>query len=248
MEDFKDKTILITGGSRGIGRGCCLDFARKRANIVFTYNKSKDAADDLLQELKEIGVKAFAYQVDIKDFNQCRAAADFFFEKFEKLDILVNNAGIIKDKPLMIMSEEDWHEVINTNLNGVFNITKQFVVSFMKQKEGNIINISSLSGVVGMPGQSNYSASKGGLNAFTRSLAKEVAYFNVRVNAVAPGFVNTDMIKDVKEEYINEIKSRVILKRFGNVDEVSSVVSFLASQKSAYITGQVIQVDGGLGL
>lgn len=248
MINFKNKSVVITGGSRGIGRSCCLEFAKLGAGVVFTYNKSKDEAENLAAELKRISSKCFAFQVDVSDYNQCQQFAEKFLGKFSKIDVLINNAGIIKDRALFMMQPEDWFNVINVNLNGTFNITRSFITTFMKQKQGSIINLSSLSGIIGLPRQTNYSASKGGVILFTKSLAKEVAAFNVRVNSIAPGFIETDMLKDLKKEYLNKAIDQIPLKRFGTPQEVAKVALFLASEEANYITGQVIKVDGGLGM
>lgn len=248
MSDFKNKTVVITGGSRGIGRACCVSFAKLGANIIFTYNRSQTEAEELKNEIEAQGVKCLCLQVDVKDFKQCKELANQAIETFEKVDILINNAGVIIDKAMMMMTEAEWLDVITTNLNGTFNVTRNFVVPFMKQKSGNIINMTSLSGIIGLPRQVNYSASKGGVIAFTRALAKEVAAFRIRVNAVAPGFIQTDMTKGLKEEFVNRVMPQIPLCRFGTVEEVAKAVIFLASDESNYITGQVLRVDGGLGM
>jgi len=248
MRDFQGKTIIITGGSRGIGKACCLEFAKLGGSIVFTYNKSKQEAEQLTDEIKLLGVGCLMLQVDIKDFNQCQQFAETVLEKFPKIDILINNAGIIKDSALLIMQQKDWLDVIDTNLNGTFNVTRNFITTFMKQKSGSIINISSLSGVIGLPRQTNYSASKGGIISFTKALAKEVAAFNIRVNCIAPGFIETDMLKDLKEEYLSKAVTQIPLQRFGTAEEVAKTALFLASDEANYITGQIIKVDGGLGM
>ena len=246
--DFKGKTVVITGGSRGIGKACCLEFARAGADIVFTYNKSKEPAQSLCKEIEGLGGKCLSLKLDVRDFEKCRQMVDEVLDKFGKVDVLINNAGITKDKALMMMSKEDWSDVIDTNLNGTFNVTKNFIITFMKQREGNIINISSLSGIIGLPRQTNYSASKGAMISFTRSLAREVAPLNIRVNVIAPGFIHTDMIKDLKEAYVKDTMPQIPLGRFGQAKEVAKTALFLASEKSSYITGGVIRVDGGLGM
>lgn len=248
MSDFKNKTVVITGGSRGIGRACCVSFAKLGANIIFTYNRSQAEAEELKKDIEAQGVKCLSLQVDVKDFKQCKELACQALEKFEKVDILINNAGVIIDKAMMMMTEAEWLDVITTNLNGTFNVTRNFVVPFMKQKSGNIINMTSLSGIIGLPRQVNYSASKGGVIAFTRALAKEIAAFGIRVNAVAPGFIQTDMTKGLKEEFVNRVMPQIPLSRFGTAEEVAKAVIFLASDESNYITGQVLRVDGGLGM
>ncbi|MEW6100888.1 MAG: 3-oxoacyl-[acyl-carrier-protein] reductase [Candidatus Omnitrophota bacterium] len=245
---MKGKVAVITGGSRGIGKACCLELAKLGADIVFTFNKSKTEANALKKEIKALGVDCLSLQVDVKDYEQCRSLAEKTLKKFKKIDILINNAGIIRDKAMLMMSREDWLDVIDTNLNGYFNVTKHFTIPFMKQKQGCIINITSLSGIIGLPRQANYAASKGGIISFTRSLAKELAGFNIRVNAIAPGFIQTDMVKDLRPEMLQRIMPMIPLERFGTPEEVSRVVAFLASEEANYITGQVIRVDGGLGM
>ncbi|MDD3295758.1 MAG: 3-oxoacyl-[acyl-carrier-protein] reductase [Candidatus Omnitrophica bacterium] len=248
MKKFKDKVIVVTGGSRGIGKACCEAFAREGANIVFTYNSSQEAAKSLKQEIETSGSQVLALQLDVKKYDACRKFVEKVLDKFQKIDVLINNAGIINDKALMMMSESDWLDVINTNLNGTFNVTKNSIISFMKQRKGNIINISSLSGILGLPRQANYAASKGGMISFTRSLAREVAPLNIRVNAIAPGFIQTDMIKGLREDYVKDVLPQIPLGRFGEAKEVAQVALFLAGDESDYITGQVLRVDGGLGM
>lgn len=245
---FKNKLAVVTGGTRGIGRAIVLELAKEGADIVFTYVSSDAAALVLKKEVEALGNKVIAAKVDVRNFKAVEEFKESILEKFAKVDILVNNAGIIKDKALMMMTYQDWQEVIDTNLNGTFNMSKVFIITFMKQKSGVIINIASLSGIIGLPRQTNYAASKGGVIAFTKSLAKEVGQFNIRVNAVAPGFITTDMIKDLKEEFINQAKVQIPLARFGKPEEVAKVVNFLASEEADYITGQIVRVDGGLGM
>lgn len=243
---LKDKVALVTGASRGIGRAIALEFAKEGAKIAFTFAKNKELADSLVQEIEATGGKALAYQMDTRDFEAAKALIPKVKESFGGLDILVNNAGITKDKALMLMEREDWQEVIDTNLGGVFNLTRSAIVTFMKQKSGNIINISSASGIIGLPRQVNYSASKAGIIGFTKALAKEVAGFNIRVNALAPGFIDTDMVSALKDDFKNEVLKHIPLARFGKAEEVAKSAVFLASNESQYITGQVIVVDGGL--
>lgn len=245
---LKDRIIVVTGGSRGIGKACCLEFAKQGAKIIFTYNKSKDEAEDLSNEISQIGSDSLMLQVDIRDFDQCQKFSETVLDKFNRIDTLINNAGIIKDSALLMMQQKDWLDVIDTNLNGTFNVTRNFITTFMKQKSGSIINISSLSGVIGLPRQTNYSASKGGIISFTKALAKEVAAFNIRVNCIAPGFIETDMLKDLKEAYLSKAVTQIPLQRFGTAEEVAKTALFLASDEANYITGQIIKVDGGLGM
>jgi 3-oxoacyl-[acyl-carrier protein] reductase len=246
--ELKNKIAVVTGGTRGIGRAIVETLAFEGAQVLFTFKSSDDKAKALETQLAEKKLKVKGFKVDVKDADKVDAFKEQVLEKYEKIDILVNNAGIIKDKALAMMSQDDWQEVIDTNLNGLFNVTKAFAVTFMKQRHGNIINISSLSGIIGIPRQTNYSASKGAMNAFSKSLAKEMAGFNVRVNVVAPGFITTDMTNTLKEDHVKQIMPMIPLARFGTAEEVAKVVLFLATDKSGYITGQVIQVDGGLGI
>lgn len=243
---LKDRVAIVTGGSRGIGRAIVLELVKNGAKVVFTYLKSDEAAAILLDEIKELKGEAQAVKSDSREYTQAKAVIDETLKKFGKLDILVNNAGIIKDKALMFMEPSEWRDVIDTNLTGYFNMAKACIVTMMKQKSGNIINISSVAGVVGTPRQVNYASAKAGIVGLTKSLAKEVASYNIRVNAVAPGYIETDMTKDLKNK---EMLLKLIPSgRLGKPDEVAKVVSFLASDKSNYITGQVIKVDGGLAI
>ncbi|MBU0634469.1 MAG: 3-oxoacyl-[acyl-carrier-protein] reductase [Candidatus Omnitrophica bacterium] len=242
---FKDKIAVVTGGTRGIGKAVVRELAGEKAHVLFTYLNNDSLAKELESEFK---TKVIGFKVDVKNFSDVDKWKEKVLDKFGKVDILVNNAGILRDKALAMMTQEDWKEVIDTNLTGVFNVTRAFIVQFMKQKSGNIINMSSLSGIIGIPRQTNYSATKGGIIAFSKSLAKEVAAFGIRVNVVAPGFIDTDMTKSLKEDYIKQITPQIPLARFGSAEEVAKVVSFLASDDSDYITGQVFRIDGGLGM
>jgi 3-oxoacyl-[acyl-carrier protein] reductase len=245
---LKNKTAIISGASRGIGRAVAVELAGEGANISFNFLKSSSEAESLEKEISSLGVKAKAFQVDIKDYNAVKVWADKTIELFGGIDIVINNAGVIKDKALALMEPGDWHEVINTNLNGTFNLTRASIVPFIKQKSGVIVNIASVSGVVGIPRQTNYSASKAGIIGFTKALAKEVASYNIRVNAVAPGFIETDILKDLTEEYKSRIIKQTPLGRMGKPEEVAKAVKFLVSEKANYITGQVIIIDGGMSM
>ena len=245
---LKGRTALVTGATRGIGRAIALRLAQEGANIAFNYFKSKELATSLKKEIEELGVQSLAFKTDIKDFEQVQAMKEAVLTEFETFDILVNNAGIIKDAALAMLSEEDWDSVVDTNLKGTYNATKAAIVTFMKQKRGDIINITSVSGIIGLPRQTNYSASKGGIISFTKSLAKEVASFNIRVNAVAPGFIETDMLNELNENFLKTAIEMIPLARLGKAEEVAGVVSFLLSEGAQYITGQVIKIDGGLGM
>ncbi len=243
---LKDRVALVTGGSRGIGRAIVLMLAKSGARVAFSYQKNQNAAQALEEEVKKLGGDVKAAQVDMKDFNQVKAWVEQTREHFGRLDILINNAGIIIDKALMMMTPEDWQTVVDTNLTGFYNASRAVIVTLMKQKSGAIVNISSVSGVIGLARQTNYSATKGGINAFTKALAKEVAAFNIRVNAVAPGFIETDILSGFKDEQKKKIAETIPLGRIGSVEDVANCVKFLLSDSAQYITGQIICVDGGM--
>ena len=218
------------------------------ADCAFTYASNRASAESLAEEIHRIGRKALPIQLDVRDFEGTKELIDTIKKEFGKLDILVNNAGITRDKSLMMMSHEDWSDVIDTNLTGVFNTTRACIISFLKQKSGNIVNISSVSGIHPLAGQTNYSAAKAGVIGFTKSLAKEVAPYNVRVNAVAPGFIETELTMELGQQLKEKFLNMIPLRRFGTADEVAKVVLFLLSDSSQYITGQTVQLDGGLGI
>ncbi|MFA5099948.1 MAG: 3-oxoacyl-[acyl-carrier-protein] reductase [Candidatus Omnitrophota bacterium] len=243
---LKNKTALISGATRGIGRAIALELAKEGANISFNYAKSKDEAASLETELAALGVKAKSFQTDIQNFSAVTEWVANTRENFDSIDIVVANAGIIRDKALALMQEQDWLDVINTNLIGTINLCKAAIVTLLKQKSGTIINISSVTGIAGMPRQTNYAASKAGIIGFSKALAQEVAAYNIRVNVVAPGFIETDMVKDLKDDYKAKMLKNIPLGRFGTPEEVARVVKFLVSDRSQYITGQTIIVDGGL--
>ncbi len=243
---FKNKTVIISGATRGIGYAVALELAREGANISFNFLRSKKDAEDLEKEIKNLNVNVKSFQVDIRDYEAVKLWVDKTKELFGGIDIVVNNAGIIKDKALALMELTDWHEVIHTNLDGTFNLTRAAIITFIKQKSGVIVNITSVSGIMGMSRQTNYAASKAGIIGFTKSLAKEVASYNIRVNAVAPGFIETDMLKDLREDYKSQIIKQIPLGRLGRPEEVAKVVKFLVSDEANYITGQTIVIDGGI--
>jgi 3-oxoacyl-[acyl-carrier protein] reductase len=238
----------VTGGTRGIGRSIVLAICSAGADCAFTFSSNLDAAESLSEEVKSLGRRALPINLDVRDFEGAKTLVDTVKKEFGQFDILINNAGITKDKSLMMMSQEDWSDVIDTNLTGVFNSTRAAIITFLKQKSGNIVNISSVSGIHPLAGQVNYAAAKAGVIGFTKSLAKEVAPYNIRVNAVAPGFINTEMTAALGDKARDKFLKMIPLQRFGTPDEVAKVVLFLLSDSSQYITGQTIQLDGGLGI
>lgn len=245
---LENKVALVTGGSRGIGRAVALELAARGAAVVVNYNKSSDAADEVVKQIQEAGGKAAAFQADVSDFKQAEALVKFTVETFGDLGILVNNAGITKDTLIMMMSEGDWDAVINTNLKSTFNCSKAAVKHMMRKRVGRIINMASVAGQMGNPGQTNYSASKGGQIAFTKALAREVAARNITVNALAPGFVDTEILDAMTPETLEAALKMVPLARKGKPEEIAYAVAFLASDQAAYITGQVLGIDGGMAM
>ena len=246
MSFLKGKVALVTGGSRGIGRAIVLMLAKSGCSVAFSYQKNQDAARSLEEEIKNLGSEGRASCVDVRNFAAVKSWVEETKTHFGRLDILINNAGIIIDKALMLMTPDDWQQVIDTNLTGTFNASRASIVTFLKQKSGVIVNISSVSGVFGLPRQTNYSASKGGVNAFTKALAKEVSAYHIRVNAVAPGFVETDILSGFNEEQKKDILKYIPLERLGSAEDVANCVKFLLSEHASYITGQIICVDGGM--
>ncbi|WP_097014107.1 3-oxoacyl-[acyl-carrier-protein] reductase [Anaerocolumna aminovalerica] len=245
---LKNKVALVTGASRGIGRAIALTLAGYGAIVIINYCGSKEKAEEIVNQIKENGGTAIAYQADVADFEAVKTMFSDITKEYGRVDILVNNAGITKDNLILKMSEEEFDAVINTNLKGVFNCLKQASRIMLKQKEGRIINISSISGVVGNPGQANYCAAKAGVIGITKSLAKELGSRGITVNAVAPGYINTDMTAVLKDDLKEKVTELIPLKRLGEVEDIAETVAFLASDKASYITGQTIQVDGGLGM
>ncbi|MEZ4888555.1 MAG: 3-oxoacyl-[acyl-carrier-protein] reductase [Chitinophagales bacterium] len=241
-----NKTALISGATRGIGRGIAVKFAQEGANVAFTYHSSVEKAQALEEELKGYGVEAKGYQSDAADFEAAESLCKDVISTFGAIDILVNNAGITRDTLIVRMSEKQWNEVIQTNLNSVFNLTKNSIRSMMKTRKGSIINITSIVGMRGNAGQSNYAASKAGIIGFSKSIAQELGSRNIRCNAVAPGFIATEMTDELKDEVRDAYLKSIPLKRFGSVEEVADVCLFLASDMSNYVSGQTISVCGAM--
>lgn len=242
------QVALVTGASRGIGRQIALDLAREGAIVAINYQNSADAAQSLVEEIAALGGEAQAWQADVSKLDQAVALVDNVLEKWGHLDILVNNAGITRDTLLLRMKEEDWDRVLEVNLKGYFNCCKAAVRSMTRARQGRIINISSVVGIRGNAGQVNYAAAKAGVIGLTKSLAREVGSRSITVNAVAPGFITTDMTKDLPEDIRAEMLKSIALGRLGDAEDVAGLVVFLAGPKAAYITGQVIAVDGGMSM
>ncbi|CAI8235573.1 MAG: 3-oxoacyl-[acyl-carrier-protein] reductase FabG [Flavobacteriaceae bacterium] len=246
MKLLADKTAIITGASRGIGRGIALAFAKQGCNIAFTYSSSVDAAQSLENELIATGVHAKGYQSDAADFDAAQQLVDDVLSHFETVDILINNAGITKDNLLMRMGEADFDHVMNINLKSVFNVTKAIQRTFLKQRHGSLIHMSSVVGVKGNAGQANYAASKAGIIGFSKSVALELGSRNIRSNVIAPGFIETEMTDQLSEDVVQGWRDGIPLKRGGTPEDVANACVFLASDLSNYITGQVLHVDGGM--
>ena len=239
---MSEKLALVTGGSRGIGKAIALELAKAKYDVVINYAGNVDAANATVEEIKALGVEAEAIKFDVSDNEESANAVASIVEKYGRIDVLVNNAGITRDGLFMRMNKDNWNAVINTNLTGAYNVTQPIVKIMMKQRQGVIVNMASIVGVYGNAGQANYAAAKAGIIGFTKSLAKELASRNIRVNAIAPGFIATDMTKGLDSEAISE---HIPLKRLGQPEDIAKTVKFLC-EDATYITGQVIQVDGGL--
>ncbi|MGB2867217.1 MAG: 3-oxoacyl-[acyl-carrier-protein] reductase [Bacteroidota bacterium] len=246
MSLLGNKVAIVTGGSRGIGKAIALALASEGADVALTYRSAGPAAESVRQEIEAKGRKALTFQSDAKDFNGAAQVVDAVVKEFHRVDILVNNAGITKDGLLLRMSEQDWDDVIDTNLKSAFNFSKAVCRQMMGQREGRIINITSISGMIGNAGQSNYAAAKAGMIGLTKTLAKELASRNIQVNAIAPGFVDTDMTEKLTPQQKESLVGMIPMRRTAKPEEIASVVVFLASAASSYITGQVLCVDGGI--
>ena len=245
---FEGKTAVVTGGSRGIGRACVARLAHEGAQVALIYHSNQQAAESLVAELQSAPGKVRALQADVRDLQRAHQLIDPLFEEWGHIDVLVNSAGIVHDGLLGAMTAEQWREVIETNLGGAFSYCHAVTQPMMMMRRGSIVNLSSTSAEFASRGQVNYAASKGGIDGLTRALAKELAPRNIRVNAVAPGMIETDMSQVVRGIAGDQIKKAIPLKRFGKPEEIAAVVAFLASDEAAYLTGQVLRVDGGLSL
>ncbi len=246
MNLLQGKTAIITGATRGIGKGIAQVFAQHGANIAFTYSSSVEAAEKLEKELNSTGIKAKGYQSNAASFDEAQELAKDVLETFGSIDVLVNNAGITKDNLLMRMSEDDFDKVIEVNLKSVFNMTKAVQRTMLKQRQGSIINMSSVVGVKGNAGQANYAASKAGIIGFSKSVALEIGSRNIRSNVVAPGFIETEMTQKLDEKVVEGWRNAIPLKRGGSPEDIANACLFLASDLSLYVTGQVLNVDGGM--
>lgn len=246
--NLANKNCLVTGGSRGIGKNIAIQLASLGANVAITYARSADAAAEVVKEIESHNVKGISFQADAVNFTKAEEVIKSVVEDWGSLDILVNNAGITRDNLILRMNEEQWDDVINTNLKSVFNYSKAAAKPMMRARGGSVINISSVVGISGNAGQSNYSASKAGIIGFTKSYAKELASRGIRANVVAPGYILTEMTEELDEKILETIKKETPLGRAGEAEEVSHVVSFLASDLSSYVTGEVIRVDGGMAM
>lgn len=241
-------TAIVTGASRGIGRAIALQLARDGYDICFCYRQNSDLAQEVADRIGELGREVFHQPCDISDYAGVQTFVKACEQRFSNLTVLVNCAGIVKDNPLVLMPEEDWYQVVETNLNGTFHFCRSMAFYFMKRKQGTIVNISSVAGIYGSPSQSNYAATKAGIIGFSKSLAKELARYNIRVNSVAPGFIETDMTAQLDDKRRQNYLKSIPMGEFGTPEDVAHVVSFLVSSKARYLTGQTIQVDGGISI
>ena len=245
MNDFSGQVALVTGASRGIGRQIALDLSSHGAAVILV-SRSQEASETVAESIREQGGVALAVPMDVGEPDQVESALAYVAEQFERVDILVNNAGITRDNLLLRMKEEEWRQVLNVNLDGVFHVTRKVVAGMLRQRYGRIVNITSVVGQMGNPGQANYAASKAGIIGLTKALAREVASRNITVNAIAPGFIETDMTAQMKEQVKDQLKAGIPLKRLGTVEDIAGGVLFLASKNAGYITGHVLNINGGM--
>ena len=246
MKLLENKVTLITGATRGIGKGIALKFAAQGANVAFTYVSSPEKAKEVEKELSAFNIKAIGYQSNAGDFNQAQELIENIVAEFGQIDVLINNAGITRDGLLMRMSEQDWDDIMSVNLKSVFNLTKASLRTFLKQRNGSIINMSSIVGVQGNAGQSNYSASKAGIIGFSKSIAQEIGSRNIRCNVIAPGFIETEMTGALDQEVVKKWVENIPLKRAGSPEDIANTCLYLATDLSSYVTGQVFSVCGGM--
>lgn len=246
MFSFENQVAIVTGGTRGIGKGITEAFLKNGATVIATYVSSDEKANAFKESLGEYSEKLFLEKFDVGDYKACEAFFKKIEEKFSKVQILINNSGIRKDNMLALMPEAEWDMVINTNLKGTYNMSKLATLHFMSHRYGRIVNISSVGGSLGLPGQANYAASKAGQVALSKSLSKEVGKRNITINNVLPGFIETELLSDLSDELVKEYKKQVPMKRFGKVEEVANAVMFLASSEASYISGACLEVSGGL--
>ncbi|AXJ01538.1 3-oxoacyl-[acyl-carrier-protein] reductase [Cyclonatronum proteinivorum] len=248
MFSLEGKSVLVTGGTRGIGKAIVLELAKAGADVAFTYARSAEAAETVKKEVESLGKKALSYQADAADATRAEEVIGDIVKTWGKLDVLVNNAGITKDTLIMRMNEQQWDDVITTNLKSVFNYSKHAVRPFMKAGAGSVINIGSVVGLSGNAGQTNYAASKAGIIGFSKSLAKELASRNIRVNVIAPGYIKTEMTGQLSDKVMDSIKASIPMGEAGDVQDIAAGVIFLASDASRYITGETIRIDGGMAM
>lgn len=246
MFEFSGKNVLITGGTRGIGKCILESFAKAKANVCFIYTTADEKAKEIEEKWNDGEVIVKGYKVDISNSQETKLIMKQILVDFARIDILINNAGITKDGYFMMMSEESWNRVLDINLNGLFNVTKSLITSFIANKSGIIINLSSVTGIIGSPGQLNYSTTKAGVIGFTQSLSKELAHYGIRVNAIAPGYIQTEMLDTIPEKMKDTFLKRIPAGKFGEVEDVANLALFLASDCAKYIHGQTIVLDGGL--
>ncbi|MGK5692967.1 3-oxoacyl-[acyl-carrier-protein] reductase [Streptomyces sp. URMC 128] len=248
MPEQSAKVALVTGGSRGIGRACVLRLAQDGYDVAFCYSSQSAAAEEVRKEASRHGTRILAVQADVSSADSVRALVKQVNEQLDPIDVLVASAGIVRDNPLLLMTDEQWHEVVDVNLTGTYNVCRSVAFDMLKRRSGSIVTLSSVAGVYGIASQTNYAATKAGIIGFTRSLAKEVGRYGIRVNAVAPGFIETDMVSGLDPEYAKQMVSGVPLGRMGTADEVADLVAYLSSDRAGYITGSVVQIDGGIVL